>query len=208
VGAYAVLSYAADFYLSLVEKGYNAYINEPRTDNLYRVRIGLYNSEKDAQIAARSLEQVENLDNFVTVERRPGSQIFAAGTADTQDAALDQLREIPLEVLNGNGVRGFARRTSGYLAENDYLVQRIADARHFNFSRTKVFYRPEHEQAAQILAQGLPEKGRLKQVDPLALEHPGIRIILGRDLVAHADRLNSIVAGLSKKEEAVAYQAQ
>ncbi len=217
VGAFGPLSYAAEFYLKLVEKGYSAYINEPRSDGLYLVRIGLYNSREDAEMAARRLNKVENLENFVTVERDPFRQnisLVSSGVTPAASASaptgqdLNELREIPLEILNGNGVNGMAWRTSAYLAEHDYLIQRVANARHFNFTRTTVFYRPEHEQAAELLAGGLPEKGRLQQVDPLALQHSGIRLILGRDLAEHNDRLPSVLDGLRKKEEVAAYQAE
>ena len=215
VGAFGPLSNAAEFYLKLVEKGYNAYINEPRSDRLYRVRIGLYNSREDAEKAARSLERVENLDNFVTVERNASRNMFpgsfsASGIAShtVGGDAMDVLREVPLEILNGNGVNGMARRTSDYLAEHDYLIQRIANARHFNFPRTTIMYRPEHEQAAELLAGGLPEKSRLLQVDPLGLQHSGIRLILGKDMGVHDDRLHAVLAGFRKSEEVAAYQAR
>ncbi len=60
--------------------------------------------------------------------------------------------EILVEVLNGSGVAGLARRTSLFLEEEGFTVVRVADADHFDYDHTQVISRRDDVTAAKEVA--------------------------------------------------------
>lgn len=92
-----------------------------------------------------------------------------------------------VEVSNGNGVRGMARRVGASLRADGANVVRLTNAAAFDVAETEVRHRPGAEDAARELAAWLPLLSvRLVATDALAPQVDA-RIVLGKDLVPEGD---------------------
>lgn len=87
--------------------------------------------------------------------------------------------EITVEILNGSGVAGLARRTGKFLEDQGFTVHRIADADHFNYKRTQVISRLDDAGPAKEVAILLKGAELIKEVKPDA--EAMVTIILGLD---------------------------
>lgn len=97
-------------------------------------------------------------------------------------------RSFRLEVSNGNGVRGMARRVATQLAQHGVLVARVSNAPTFREQATVVHYRAGHEAEAIELAARVPN-ARTARNDALPARID-LRLVLGRNnatLIALAD---------------------
>lgn len=191
-GAFDDQERAAKLYFRFLETGYKTYIRHSEAEDLYKVRVGTYPKLRSARIAAKSLSKVENMNTYV-VKESLASQL-ASDSSHQAKAQKDQEvttseQEPLLIVLNGNGVNGMARRTGGYLDAQGFEVIQIRNADHFNHPRTIIYYSPGGRSAAQRLSKRLPENCELRRVDPLAMPQAGLRMVLGKDLARHAEKL-------------------
>lgn len=85
-----------------------------------------------------------------------------------------------VEVSNGNGVQGLARRVAHFMAIQGYRQTRTGNLPAFNQRRTEVQYRAGAQRQARELATLLDVRMRLVPV--VALEHDvTVRLILGHD---------------------------
>lgn len=50
----------------LSDKGYTAYVEQPRGSNMYRVRVGTYRTRREAQVVAEKLKKEEKFNPWVT----------------------------------------------------------------------------------------------------------------------------------------------
>ena len=50
----------------LADKGYTAYVEQPRGSNVYRVRVGTYRTRREAQVVAEKLKKEEKFNPWVT----------------------------------------------------------------------------------------------------------------------------------------------
>ncbi len=94
-------------------------------------------------------------------------------------------RSVRVEVSNGNGVTGLAKRLAVRLGSERVRTVRLTNQRPFNQARTEVQYREGYVDAASALAQRLEHPAALVPSKALA---PGVdvRLVLGRDLRAQA----------------------
>jgi tetratricopeptide (TPR) repeat protein len=110
-------------------------------------------------------------------------------SADAPSVAVDTLEkgesqallsDVRVEVSNGNGVVGFARKFSAQLRDNEIMVTRITNQRPYSVTKTDIHYDPRFEDAARTLMQQYKLTGRI-----VATQTPraraDIRIILGQD---------------------------
>lgn len=93
-------------------------------------------------------------------------------------AALPQVQQVRLEILNGNGRPGMAGALARSLAGRAVRVTRTGNAPSFQVARTRVQYRPAQAQAARLLARQL---GPAIEVEPVDCPNSELRLILGRD---------------------------
>lgn len=93
-------------------------------------------------------------------------------------AALPQVQQVRLEILNGNGRPGMAGALARSLAGSAVRVTRTGNAPSFQVARTRVQYRPAQAQAARLLARQL---GPAIEVEPADCPNSELRLILGRD---------------------------
>jgi len=110
----------------------------------------------------------------------------AAGkTAPSSPAAAENAR---LEVSNGNGLNGFARRIAGALARLGWANSRLTNQLPFRQAVTEVQYRDGHAAEAIRLAAGLKPGVVVIRNDALA-PNVDVRLVLGRDAWAESDLL-------------------
>jgi hypothetical protein len=89
-----------------------------------------------------------------------------------------------IEVSNGNGTTGMAGRSATFLRNHGFQVKRVTNAQHFRFEESVIFYREGYLQAAQEIAAIIPGAQHLRKIETMAKKSIGIRVLLGRDLVA------------------------
>jgi Flp pilus assembly protein TadD len=87
-----------------------------------------------------------------------------------------------IELLNGNGVNGMARKMRAYLQERGFKVVRCANADNFDYSQTSVYYRGEGSEAAQQLVAQMPEIKNIKEVNRLGRADITVKVVMGKDL--------------------------
>ena len=95
----------------------------------------------------------------------------------------DYTVEFEIEISNGNGVDGMAKRLGNYLDKKGFKVTRLRNARCFNHETTKIFYYNGHAQDISRLLKEIPVECDKKNL--IELEHSGnhIKIIIGKDMI-------------------------
>ena len=95
--------------------------------------------------------------------------------------------EVEIEVANGNGVNGMARRIAAVLKKKGFNVVKITNASSFDHANTKIFYYNGHRGDVDRLVKeiaGHPDKRNIIELKRLGNR---IKIIIGKDL-AEQDR--------------------
>lgn len=113
---------------------------------------------------------------------------FFAGR--TKNIIIEDGMEIPprflnsvIELLNGNGMKGMAAKSASYLNGHGFQIQNIANASHFEFKESVIYYRPGYLQIAKDIAGVIPGAQEIQRIEFLGLSSTGVRVILGQDLV-------------------------
>lgn len=88
------------------------------------------------------------------------------------------LRAVSIAVLNGSGIPGVAARFTVSLEEKGYTVARLGNADSFRYKDTIMYYRPDKEGAARLVAETLGFNGVLKE---RADQEEDIVVILGEE---------------------------
>lgn len=89
-----------------------------------------------------------------------------------------------VEVSNGNGITGMAKRIKGVLGRYGIAVSRLTNDRPFKQQDTKIQYRAGYEQAAESLKLALRGHAVVVPVSNLS-GNTDVRLVLGKDAVAH-----------------------
>ena len=89
-----------------------------------------------------------------------------------------------VEIANGNGVAGMARRISRVVGQHGIAVSRLTNERPYKQQDTKIQYRVGHEQAAEALKHALRGHAVVVPVNSLS-GNSDVRLVLGRDAIAH-----------------------
>ena len=164
----------------------------PRTIVEYRPELQIYAEEIAARFNALSI----SCELVPTNELANGEdvQVFLGHDFARQVSVRDgdlEVAEIPsydyvfsalkIEVLNGNGIEGIARRTADVLESFGSKIVRIADAASFDFEQSVIYYRTGNRIAVEGLIDLLPIANvQLVESDEL---HPSVDVslILGND---------------------------
>jgi tetratricopeptide (TPR) repeat protein len=118
-------------------------------------------------------------------EEKPLQSGVAAETARKEKRrAMEKppLIDIEVELINGNGIRGFAKRTGVYLNEKGYRIRNLKNADHFNYPETRIFYREDRKAEAELLAEKLPGNTRISADNMVHHREHFIKVLLGKDL--------------------------
>jgi len=90
----------------------------------------------------------------------------------------DKVRMARLEVSNGNGVTGMARRFRGLLGQMGIPVERLSNSKPYNQATTTIQYSPGFEKQAASLQKALQGKAQLASKQLVASD---VRLVLGKD---------------------------
>ncbi|MDH5299451.1 MAG: tetratricopeptide repeat protein [Desulfobulbaceae bacterium] len=93
-----------------------------------------------------------------------------------------------IEVVNGNGGLGTARKWGAYLAGRGNDVMRIANADHFHYATTTVYYCEGYLQEAYQLAKEIPLYQNMARVTRFDNPHVKIKVVIGQDLARISGR--------------------
>ena len=106
-----------------------------------------------------------------------------------------------IEVANGNGISGEARRFATYLESKGFKISKITNARSFDHSTTKVLFSEENFDIVYQLFSDLSYEVDEKDLIELKRMGDRIRIIIGKDMAlvdTHND-LKKDASALAKK---------
>jgi len=90
-------------------------------------------------------------------------------------------QSVGIEVSNGNGVAGVARRLAHYLCGRGLAVSRITNAEHFNHRATTIYYRKGYYEAALRLAGEIPGSQDIKQQKSFDRSQINVKVVIGKD---------------------------
>lgn len=86
-----------------------------------------------------------------------------------------------VEVSNGNGVTGMARRVGTYLKDSGFAAARLTNQHGFGVAATRVEYRDGYEAEARKLAAAMPRSVDIAPSTTLRRDI-GVRLVLGKDM--------------------------
>lgn len=96
-----------------------------------------------------------------------------------------------IEVSNGNGVSGMAKKVANFLEQAGYSDARLTNYDHYQQATTEIHYRPGHHNRALQIRSLLPD-GTIKAVENSHLrDDVAIRVLLGKDLLLAVDHFNN-----------------
>lgn len=113
----------------------------------------------------------------------PAPEILPAALAAGREPAVPTAvpaEGTSLEIRNGNGVTGMARRLARKLGDASIRVTRLTNQKGFNVEHTRIEYQPGCRAAAERLAMRF---GDAALVEVEAGESAEVRLVLGRDLM-------------------------
>lgn len=110
------------------------------------------------------------------------AQMTAAPTVPVSAVAPEQAA--PVEIVNGNGIRGMAAQVRLRVQARGMAVSRLANLPGFRQARSQILYAPGNARQADALRLALAQLGEAMQLVPVAslARGAGIRVVLGRDL--------------------------
>jgi len=99
------------------------------------------------------------------------------------------LKRFGIEVSNGNGTTGMARKVGDYLKTRGLEVSRLTNANHFNHRVSKLYYQKGYQEAASHLAGQLPALDGMEETKRFDQPNIKIKLLIGKDLVPHQQSL-------------------
>lgn len=105
-----------------------------------------------------------------------------------------EARKFRVEVSNGNGVTGMARKVGRFLGGNGFVASRITNQKPFRVELSHIYYRAGYLGEAQRVKANLPDQPVLMQSGTLRADID-VRLVLGRDV---ADRTAYFEAGAGR----------
>ena len=94
-----------------------------------------------------------------------------------------------VEVSNGNGVTGFARRIGKFLKSQGYPPTRLTNQKNFNVLNTQIQYRIGYQSEAKLIQSRFSQPFKLVESNDLR-PNISIRIVLGKDVANQTSLFN------------------
>lgn len=140
---------------------------------------------------ASTMELVELGPNMFELKRRtaPLATAFVPLLAAVPAPAPDRYARV--EIANGNGVTGMARRIKQVLGRQGIAVSRLTNARPFRQVETTIEYRAGHVQHAEQLRDALRGHAVLVAAPNLPTQ-ADVRLVLGKDAMVHLAWINTV----------------
>ena len=102
----------------------------------------------------------------------------------------DHTVKVEIEIANGNGVNGMAKRLGNYLTQKGFKVTRLRNARCFNHETTKIFFYNGHAQDVSRLLKEIPVECDEKSVIELEQTGKHIKILIGKDIIPYENMIS------------------
>ena len=132
-----------------------------------------------APALAPQIELVQVVPNVYELKMAPKAPP-ALLAAVAPKAAAAPLAHSRVEVANGDGTPGLARRVGTLLGQHGFPVTRLSNERPFGQRTTRIQYRPGYMQQAEALRAVIEGRVQLAPVQTLAA-NADLRVVLGRD---------------------------
>jgi len=182
----------------LTEKGYTCLYLDKVGDvrPYYRVRLGSFNDKKEPNQWIPDLIHTLGYKPFIAIEDEQAKKILY-GKTDCFNTKVNEtavIQPIYIEISNGNGVRHMARNMGIYLNPKGFNTNRLTNADHFNYSKTKIYYQKGYEQDALRLAKEIPGRQNIPGIiEQNQMITRAIKVLIGKDLVPlHAHILSHL----------------
>jgi Flp pilus assembly protein TadD len=145
--------------------------------------------DPDSASSQKGMEASTLLGKFDAALAQLKQAIRPSESAQTETSrdAPKSLSNVGMELSNGNGVNNMAKNMGRYLNEKGFHIVRLTNADNFKYRKTTLLYKPEFNEASRELAEQLPDVPALQEVKQFDRPNIGMKIVLGRDLVAHKD---------------------
>jgi tetratricopeptide (TPR) repeat protein len=117
------------------------------------------------------------------------SEIFPLHDSHLEGKESMALKRFGIEVSNGNGTAGMARKVGHYLKTRGLEVSRFTNANHFNYPVSKIYYQEGYQEAASHLAGQLPALDGMEETKRFDRPNIKIKLLIGKDLVPHQQSL-------------------
>ena len=179
---------------TLTKKGYPCpYLNKVGDENtFYRVRLGSFIDKEAADQWLSDLTHTLGYKPFIALEDEHAKKMMLS---DKQDCFNDKVdapsvtQPLNIEISNGNGVRHMARNVGAYLNPKGFNANRLTNADHFNYPKTKIYYQKGYEQDALRLAKEIPGRQEIPNIiEKNQMMRQAIKVLIGKDLVPfHAE---------------------
>jgi len=115
-------------------------------------------------------------------ELRQGTSMQVKPSMPLVSETVPEPETVKLEVSNGNGVTGLAKRTSSSLQRRGYAAARLTNQLPYTQRVTEIQYRQSQENQAKRLNALLSAPAKLVESSRLN-PRVGVRLVLGRDMV-------------------------
>lgn len=138
--------------------------------------------ERDALTMAAQQPEPVAKNHVQLLPPSKGAVQQARAVVPTSSAAA--VKPFRIEVSNGNGVTGMARKVAGYLDGEGYSGARLTNQKPFRVLSSQVQYRVGYREQAQSLVSTLPGYTNLIQANNLRGDI-SIRVVLGKDLAGN-----------------------
>jgi len=145
------------------------------------------NSSAGGAEALNSPTETDGADSGVSVAAAPS---IPPQKGETVQVALPRVGKLSMEkagieVSNGNGVNGMARRVGRYLGKKGMSVQRLTNASHFNYRNTKIYYQNGYQEVARQLAEQISECKNIEERKTFDRPSINIKLLLGKDILSN-----------------------
>jgi tetratricopeptide (TPR) repeat protein len=144
-------------------------------------------------LPASAMELVELGPNVFELKRRAAPLVAASvpPVPAASPSAPAPVTPARVEIANGNGVTGMAKRIKQVLGRQGIAVSRLTNARPFQQVETTIEYRAGHAQHAEHLRDALRGHAVLVAAPNLPTLSD-VRLVLGKDATVHLAWLNTV----------------
>ena len=172
----------------LTKKGYPCpYLNKVGDESpYYRVRLGSFNDKTELNKWIPDLTHTLGYKPFIAIEDKQAEKILPdnLNCFDTKTIAPYITQPLNIEISNGNGVRHMARNVGAYLNPKGFNTNRLTNADHFNYPKTKIYYQKGYKQDALRLAKEIPGRQEIPNlIEQNQLVGSSIKVLIGKDLI-------------------------
>jgi Flp pilus assembly protein TadD len=133
----------------------------------------------------RNAASEKSISSISAEKPRPQTEIFPLHDSHLKEKGPMTSKRFGIEVSNGNGTNGMARRVGHYLETRGLEVSRLTNAKHFNYRVSKIYYQQGYQEAASLLAGQLPTLEAMEEAKRFDRPNIKIKLLIGKDLISH-----------------------